>query len=1008
MVLLELMLNSRPACLGHNGDMVYPIYQVVLPQSPGALERAMAALDANASWPPLLAREVVDLALRCSDYEERRRPQFAEIARNLRQLCDTHCRGTRGARPHMAGLEPPTNPQLGWQAGGHGDPPTQPQMGLSPSAALQGAGRGDVPTCPQMGLGASPVTQPKMGNAGVGQVTQPRMCPAGNVPTCPKMGFGGVPGAGTAVPVGDVRTCPKMGVGGAPGGLPTRPQMHNFSGGIPEGSPGQSLATNPQCHAPPGTPSLGEVVLECTHSSGVDVANMSSKLKCLVLKAAEGPWTIGRMQQPEMFARLVPDETLRTVISRNHLLFTWVASTLQLKKLSPNVVLVNGAPAPPSEIAVTHGAKIEFLGRDNTTSFLTFTILLRDATEVSLSGPTPVPTRPDMPATAAAQQLQQQQQQRRRQSLDVPNNGQQPHSQQTLGAQQPPSWWFAGPPTPCSLVCVLAYGYDVTTKPLQMRTIGLPAESRTSVGRAHQHGFFEGILGVDAAQRYLCCVSRSHLEVAPAVGDALGGFEVTNFSSNPVTLAGQRRLGKGEVGMVRTGECIEFVGGNVAGATGSMVYLKLRLEQQRGSDIQVEPQPECSPVSKFLAPQTSSLSRFPPPSKESSTSGSAYPPATDRMASNWQHDKQPQAMLHEAVKQHKTRREVAPCFWLTLCGSAVKEGYPRDARRLEGGEDGLLVGRAHQKEIHSDAFDVELRQYLSRDHFRIDVGSDGSCKLVPISNNPMWRNRAGKRTEAIVGDPPLMLINGDAIQLFTGADDCTATGPGNLGSLLWIFKDAKSDGEPTEHEISILEGRSAGRVVPKAQLTSHARHVHDYDSDHRTQATSKNRDQSGQRAEARRSRYVSPFGEDDSAVVASHALAVPSPSSGREIAESRSSKGKSRTTHALQVPSAGSFESESRSSRSPARTSKSPSRTSRSPAPRNSTRVRGALRVPVDDASPPPLSQLPGALKAPVRDLSLDDDDDDDDGDDHHRGARELDLDFREVDDAFAASGFRF
>lgn len=64
--------------------------------------------------------------------------------------------------------------------------------------------------------------------------------------------------------------------------------------------------------------------------------------------------------------------------------------------------------------------------------------------------------------------------------------------------------------------------------------------------------------------------------------------------------------------------------------------------------------------------------------------------------------------------------------------------------------------------------------------------------------------------------------------------------------------------------------------------------------------------------------------------------------------------------------------------------------------------------MPVDDASPPPLSQLPGALKAPVRDLSLDDDDDDDDGDDHHRGARELDLDFREVDDAFAASGFRF
>merc|ERR1719433_2141933 len=92
----------------------------------------------------------------------------------------------------------------------------------------------------------------------------------------------------------------------------------------------------------------------------------------------------------------------------------------------------------------------------------------------------------------------------------------------------------------------------------------------------------------------------------------------------------------------------------------------------------------------------------------------------------------------------------APQFWLTLCGTAVKQGYPRDARRLEGGEDGLSVGRAHQKELHAEAFDEELQQYLSPHHFRIDPGSDGSYKLVPMSNHPIWRNRCGKRTEAIV------------------------------------------------------------------------------------------------------------------------------------------------------------------------------------------------------------------------------------------------------------------
>merc|ERR1711933_326015 len=81
-------------------------------------------------------------------------------------------------------------------------------------------------------------------------------------------------------------------------------------------------------------------------------------------------------------------------------------------------------------------------------------------------------------------------------------------------------------------------------------------------------------------------------------------------------------------------------------------------------------------------------------------------------------------------------------------------------------------------------------------------------------------------TEAVVGDPPLTLVNGDAIQLFTGADDCTATGAGNLGSLLWLFQDTTSNRGPTEQDVSILESKAA----------SHSQDFHDSDSGPRTMA----------------------------------------------------------------------------------------------------------------------------------------------------------------------------
>jgi len=649
-VLLELLLNLPPASFGYDGDIVFPINMAVMPEAPGALERSMAALDVKASWPPLLAREVADLALRCSDRDEGRRPQFADVALSLRQLCDTHCSGQR---------------------------------------------------LRQIGTG-------------------------------------------------------------------------------------------------PDLPELAEVVLECTHSSGVDAASLFAKHRCLVLRAADGPWTVGRMQQPDFFARLVPDESQRTVISRNHLLFTWAAPSLRLKKLSQSVVLVNGAPAPQSEINVIHGTKVDFCGRDGITSFLTFVILIRDARAVAMLGPTPLPTRPDVPAIAPAQHHQ-----KHRQSLHVPQGG-----------------------------------------------------------------------------------------LAPQL-------------------------------------------------------------QQIGRDAQVEADTQVSTASpKHRTSQLSPACIHHPSANDKRASHGACRAASEQMASNRPQADQVNRMLpatQDAMLCALGSKRV-PYFWLTLCGTAVKEGFPCDAGRLEGREDGLSVGRGHQKELHAQAFDEDLQQYFSHNHFRIDRGSDGSCQLVPMSKHPIWRNRCGNTTEAIVGDPPLTLDYGDAIQLFTGASDCAGTGPGKIRSLFWVLQDALSDKQLTADEIAILEGKPLNSVVLETSTSDHGRDVTDFTFDPRIQASGVGRDACNAASVtggcatsenkpcvgARQVEAEQPHGGDHVSNVA-HQPLPHVPMSGDM------STGEYEISSTLQMPFAGSVGAESSSIHSHARSGSS------SLAKGKRARVRGALRSLVDD-----------------------------------------------------------
>lgn len=129
-----------------------------------------------------------------------------------------------------------------------------------------------------------------------------------------------------------------------------------------------------------------------------------------------------------------------------------------------------------------------------------------------------------------------------------------------------------------------------------------------------------------------------------------------------------------------------------------------------------------------------------------------------------------------------------PTFWLELGGTALKEEFSMERRRLPGTETGLAVGRNHQPDMQL-ALKEGVTQFISREHFRVERGyASGSYCLVLVSSNPLWLMKGGVRVEATKGDP-LPLATGDLIILYTGSNDLTPGGAGSKGTLHFTFHD---------------------------------------------------------------------------------------------------------------------------------------------------------------------------------------------------------------------------
>lgn len=88
MVMLELLTGLAPATADATrpGGIAYQVADAVKQDSPGALDRCMAHLDAKAAWPSQLAREMTEMALRAVHAQDEERPRFVELVKSLRKM----------------------------------------------------------------------------------------------------------------------------------------------------------------------------------------------------------------------------------------------------------------------------------------------------------------------------------------------------------------------------------------------------------------------------------------------------------------------------------------------------------------------------------------------------------------------------------------------------------------------------------------------------------------------------------------------------------------------------------------------------------------------------------------------------------------------------------------------------------------------------------------------------------------------------------------------------------
>lgn len=419
--------------------------------------------------------------------------------------------------------------------------------------------------------------------------------------------------------------------------------------------------------APCGAASTIEVGLECIKAFGLD-KEFSFTINLVLQKGV--PLTVGRSHQQDAFEKLVPDEALRSCVSRSHFTISWDGDQFFLRRLSVNAMFLDDVMIPQQqEVLLNQGANIGLCSEANGRSSFLLLRFLSTGQKVA----------------------------------DVEVCKQVESSGRT--------WTENLSGCPLYLLCTMSASRDISHLPAEQRAVSLTSQSIT-LGRQHQPGLFEDILGADSVN--LTFISRSHLELHEVEA---GNFMLRNLSQNPVVIKGSQ-VAKEQQSFLSPGDSIDFIAGSDL-----KCFLRFHLEQ-----TQLQP-------------------KLAVPTPASGTSGTL--------------------------------------FWLELEGSAVR-GIPLEHRRVHLQGESLSVGRAFQHELHQAALNEEALAWVSREHFRVNQQLNGSCHLLAMSSNPMWRQRAEELLPMEKHDS-LPLEPGDRIWLYTGASDGQPSGPGHKGTIAWTF-----------------------------------------------------------------------------------------------------------------------------------------------------------------------------------------------------------------------------
>jgi len=334
-----------------------------------------------------------------------------------------------------------------------------------------------------------------------------------------------------------------------------------------------AVHSRPPAPASPEQRALAEVVLECIHAEGVDLASLAPEHKSIGIAVGSSrhiSQVLGRQHQGDFFERLVPKRELLTCVSRSHVELSWEApsTTVSLKVISPNGLIVDDSMVTDGcSATVDFGMRLGFRMRGAKESFLELHALLRSRAMVASGGSHPAvrsATRTSSRSSFPAQSRQSQ----------STGTGSKSIASQSSGLST------------AQLECFHASGTDLSRVGWHDRVIALRLDRDTEIGRQHQQGFFENLL--NSEPQWMNFVSRSHCtaRLARAQGDGPVKLEdlreasapsrvlkIENHSNN-IIFVDDKAVPKGDVATLHYGSRLEFA----AAPAGKDVRRFLRFE----------------------------------------------------------------------------------------------------------------------------------------------------------------------------------------------------------------------------------------------------------------------------------------------------------------------------------------------------------------------------------------------------------------------------------------------